>query len=862
MSLYLKRFTYLEYTFALSLIFSLCLFFLELSQWVPASKISNFTAQLEFVVHLVTLGVSIPLFAKTNALDKTILKWFIIANIFLFLNDLTFYLAVYLPQNYILTNSFFTFVLGYIPYIVWISSIIILLSKMLIREVFSFLHFFRALPFFILINFIIIFLFFSSVHYAFDFFSWECISHLMSFMSEFIIFDFGLICLIYSENRGFSLMIFGIITLISGDFFVNYSFLSQTNNLLGYGELLWYLGLNFILFGSYFIFQKKIYTIHDWFSQFNTIKNRMALWSFGTSSASFLFFFTMVYFFSVIDKQIFLGLPIFVMMYSVIVVIFSIFMGKHFEMPFKKLIANIEVLMSHKDKSQINDNFSTNEFVFLQKFIIDAFEVKEQKDRAQHAMLNLTMQVAHDIRSPLAAINTVISDVKSVPENKRIVIRNSAKRINDIATYLLLQSKNNFPDLIPATLDTNISTELMFVVLENIIAEKKYEHYKQNIQIKFNISPDAYCCFVKISPCSFNRVLSNLINNSIEATELAGAININLNCDDKFVEITIEDSGCGIPPAILHKVTEKGFSFGKKEGAGLGLYHAKQLIEQLNGTLNIQSNTDSGTTISIKLLRYTPPKWFCEFLDITLCSRVVILDDDPSIYEAWCEKLSDLKGEIIYFSKSTDLTMQKINDLNADIYLIDYELLTEINSGLDFMEKSMLCQRSFLVTSCFEDTAIRERCEKLGVKIIPKLYVPFIPININEDLLKGRKMLVAEEFGNKDMIAPIKRPNVDVIILDDNSSLTDAWILHGEKVGKQVRAYNNIQTLRSEIMSYKKDIPIYIDSDLGCNLSGQELAKELYEQGFGNLYLCTGFPANSFNEMYWIKDILGKEAPF
>ncbi len=104
--------------------------------------------------------------------------------------------------------------------------------------------------------------------------------------------------------------------------------------------------------------------------------------------------------------------------------------------------------------------------------------------------------------------------------------------------------------------------------------------------------------------------------------------------------------------------------------------------------------------------------------------------------------------------------------------------------------------------------------------------------------------------------------NVDLIILDDNPSLTDAWVLHGEKVGKQVKAYNTILTLRAEIMSYNKDTPIYIDSNLGCNLSGQDLAKELYEQGFINLYLCTGFPPNHFNEMYWIKDILGKEAPF
>lgn len=107
-----------------------------------------------------------------------------------------------------------------------------------------------------------------------------------------------------------------------------------------------------------------------------------------------------------------------------------------------------------------------------------------------------------------------------------------------------------------------------------------------------------------------------------------------------------------------------------------------------------------------------------------------------------------------------------------------------------------------------------------------------------------------------------KAQDIDLIFIDDNSCLTDAWVFHGEKVGKRVKAFNDIPTLRSEIRSYKKEIPIYIDSDLGSNLSGQELAKELFEKGFVNLYLCTGFPANHFDEMYWIKAILGKEAPF
>ncbi len=302
-------------------------------------------------------------------------------------------------------------------------------------------------------------------------------------MSEFIIFDFALLCLIYSENKGLSLSLFGLITLISGDFFVNYSFLSQTKILLNYGELLWFLGLIFIWFGIHFIHQNKNYSMKTWFSKTNTIKNRLAFWSFGTSIFSFLLFFMMAYFFSAVDKQLLLGLPLFVMMYSVIVVTLSIYMGRRFESPFKKLTANVQALMLKNDKSAIDDNFSTQEFIFLQEFIVNAFEVKQQKDRVQQSLLNLTAQVVHDIRSPLAAINTALSDVKSVPEDKRIMIRNAANRINDIANNLLLQSKNDFFNSQNSNSESSDSAELIFVVLDNIVAEKRYEHYKTNVTL-------------------------------------------------------------------------------------------------------------------------------------------------------------------------------------------------------------------------------------------------------------------------------------------------------------------------------------------------------------------------------------------
>lgn len=832
MSLSLKQPNYVVCAFVLSVAFWICLFLLQEFKLMPDDKISAISAQIELIVHSFTLLFTFRLRTKLCIKDNIILKWLIFANICLFLNDLSFYYAVYFPNHYFLSASFFNFALGYIPYLIWIASIMMFLSKILNRDIFNLFRFSKMIPFFVLFNLLVTFLFFSSIHYAFHYFSWENISHITSFMCEFIIIDFSLICLVYSENKGVSLLLLGFITLISGDFFVNYSFLSQTTNFLKYGELLWFLGLIFILFGTLTIYQNKNYSIKNWFSQTNTIKNRLAFWSFGTSILSFLLFFIIAYLFSAIDKQLLLGLPIFIMLYSVIVVISSIYMGKRFEAPFKKLTANVEALMLDNNKSKIDNNFSTQEFIFLQKFIVDSFEVKEQKDRAQKALLNLAGQVAHDIRSPLTAINTALSDVTSIPENKRIMIRNAAKRINEIANNLLSGYVNTTEKHNNVTNDS-VTSELIYFVLENIVSEKNYEYRGKQFKVLLEGNENTYSCFSKINLGVFKRILSNLINNSVEAMNSDGLVNIGIQCNAQYIEITIEDNGCGIPPNILPKITTDGFSFGKKSGAGFGLSHAKQHLEKINGTLSIESILGSGTTVNIKLLRAGSPPWFNEMLNINHDSTIVVLDDDPTIHDSWTEKFSQFSNvEIKHFSTVANLIAE--SNIKANLYLIDYELLAEKENGLDIIENLNLNHCALLVTSCFEDLAVRARCESLGVKIIPKPYVPFIPITFPDA----------------------------IVFIDDDELMRMTWLFSAEQAGKVVDVYAHPNEFIKQMWKYNTNTIIYIDCELGENISGEVYAKELYERGFKEIHLTTGHPAERFIHHPWLRSVVGKTPPF
>jgi len=92
-------------------------------------------------------------------------------------------------------------------------------------------------------------------------------------------------------------------------------------------------------------------------------------------------------------------------------------------------------------------------------------------------------------------------------------------------------------------------------------------------------------------------VLSNLVENSMEAMKKNGVINILAREGSDYVLIQIKDSGPGLPPEIIKKAFSSLYST-KPDGNGLGLKVAKTIIELHGGTISVRNNP---TTFSIKL---------------------------------------------------------------------------------------------------------------------------------------------------------------------------------------------------------------------------------------------------------------------
>ena len=284
---------------------------------------------------------------------------------------------------------------------------------------------------------------------------------------------------------------------------------------------------------------------------------------------------------------------------------FSVYLiHKEVYFPFRQLQKALEKI-SVEDGLEIGHISASGEIKELFESFSTLWNKSQQLER-ERLLTEVASQVSHDIRSPLSVLNLLLSNLEAITEEKKIILKSAINRINEISNELLNYSKVNSNSLIkPMKLEiVSLNDVVNSVVSEMKIAISEY----RSIQIKSNIN-ERYSLFSKINPTEMKRLLTNIINNSIESfTNQQGVIEISLKLVDQKILLIVTDNGSGIQPEVLKKLGKRGVTYGKSgtnSGTGLGLYHAIKTIEQFNGKIDITSSLGIGTSIVITLDKAT-----------------------------------------------------------------------------------------------------------------------------------------------------------------------------------------------------------------------------------------------------------------
>ncbi|MFZ3048089.1 MAG: response regulator [Desulfatirhabdiaceae bacterium] len=217
-------------------------------------------------------------------------------------------------------------------------------------------------------------------------------------------------------------------------------------------------------------------------------------------------------------------------------------------------------------------------------------------------------KVSHELRSPLSTIH----------EQLALVLRDMAEKESSRDQYLLSRAKEKTQGMISLIGDLldlshieagNVCKERQPVrvddLLKNIVdfLGTRFRSKEQSIQLDL---PEAALSLVSADPMALESIFGNLITNAINYTPNFGHICVRAHAVPNGIQVDVTDTGFGIEARHLDQIFKRFFRVKNEKtrfitGTGLGLPIVKGLLDELGGTIHVQSEPNQGTTFTVFL---------------------------------------------------------------------------------------------------------------------------------------------------------------------------------------------------------------------------------------------------------------------
>ena len=211
--------------------------------------------------------------------------------------------------------------------------------------------------------------------------------------------------------------------------------------------------------------------------------------------------------------------------------------------------------------------------------------------------------LAHDIKNYLVGLNLAeellepeVKEKLSAPGNEAWVsLKDSQRRITDLVQDMLAYSKPREPDW--QLVDPNQVAKAATSVLDRRAAER-------GVILDLKRHPKAGLWWMDAR--GLERCLVNLAGNGIDATPGGGTVTVKVDLpeDGQSLEISVSDTGAGIPPEARDKVFDLMFSTKGAKGTGLGLAVTRKIVGEHGGTVTFTTEVNEGTTFLVRLPKY------------------------------------------------------------------------------------------------------------------------------------------------------------------------------------------------------------------------------------------------------------------
>lgn len=231
-------------------------------------------------------------------------------------------------------------------------------------------------------------------------------------------------------------------------------------------------------------------------------------------------------------------------------------------------------------------------------------ELAERLNYQEHLRKRMTTDIAHELRTPLAAIQSHIEafmDGVWEPNDERLSVIHGeiirlTKLIDELSELSIVEDDE---------INLKLSTVNLSEILSNTIDSCEPMFFEKNINVNKKILNNVY---MMGDTDYLKRIFVNILSNAIKYTNENGSASIFLEKIKDKIRITVNDTGIGIPKEDLKYIFERFYRSDLSRnrqtgGTGIGLTITKALVEAHEGTIKIDSEVGKGTSVIIEFNR-------------------------------------------------------------------------------------------------------------------------------------------------------------------------------------------------------------------------------------------------------------------
>ncbi|MFZ6009353.1 MAG: PAS domain-containing sensor histidine kinase [Bacteroidota bacterium] len=231
--------------------------------------------------------------------------------------------------------------------------------------------------------------------------------------------------------------------------------------------------------------------------------------------------------------------------------------------------------------------------------ITDKKQKEQELIRSNQQLDQVIYKTTHDLKAPLMSALGLVNLAQRAPADEQgqyvEMIKKSLLNLNS-----LIEEMNNF------FRNEKLALHRDKINIEEVLKSELgsltnlYQESKINIQLEIGRAVDFYSDSIRVK-----TILTNILSNAIKYSDPkkgAPFIQIEVNVNEEFCEIRIEDNGIGIEPEYQAKIFDLFFrATSHSHGTGLGLFIVKDTIERLKGSIEVTSTPGQGTAFLIKI---------------------------------------------------------------------------------------------------------------------------------------------------------------------------------------------------------------------------------------------------------------------